>query len=346
MMLFPALRRTVLCTFALALLTCLPGRLHAELVWTPESGWTMQGGALGPADLNSQALELMNRARATEERGGYRTAIKLYAKVTKEFPNSIFSPEAWYRTGYLRLKRKQYYKAFEAFQQVIGRYPNTKRFDTIVAEQYRIAYALLHGARNYIWGVFPGFRDRERAIGYFEVLLVDAPYGQYAPQALMNIVKGHEMLHQPDAAIDALDRMINAYPQSPLTPDAYLKLAQDQAKLVEGPPYDQAPAKVAMTYFQDFMILYPNSPHIAEAVKGLNDIKLEYARSKIVMADYYFHHRYNYTAARVFYNEAITAYPDSEVAALAKKRLAAVDAAAAKAAKEELHPRKKWFFFF
>jgi len=41
------------------------------------------------------------------------------------------------------------------------------------------------------------------------------------------------------------------------------------------------------------------------------------AESKINIGDFYFHKRRNFTAARVFYNEAITSYPDSSVAARA-----------------------------
>ena len=50
------------------------------------------------------------------------------------------------------------------------------------------------------------------------------------------------------------------------------------------------------------------------------------ARSKMVIGDYYFKHRKNYKAAKVFYNEAITAYPDSAVATEAREKLTVVDA--------------------
>ena len=39
-------------------------------------------------------------------------------------------------------------KAFDDFQQVLARYPNTRRFNEIVGEQYRIAAALLDGAKR------------------------------------------------------------------------------------------------------------------------------------------------------------------------------------------------------
>jgi outer membrane protein assembly factor BamD len=63
------------------------------------------------------------------------------------------------------------------------------------------------------------------------------------------------------------------------------------------------------------------------------------------MADFDFYKRDNYTAARVFYNEAITSYPGSDVAKLARVRLTQVEAKANAAAKPAT-PQKKHFLFF
>jgi outer membrane protein assembly factor BamD len=322
-------RRPALLTLALAaVFLSIPARLSAELVWTPGTGWTVQGGAfsglLGTEGRN--ALDLMNKARAAEESGSVGSALSAYGKVAKNYPNSIYAPEALYRSAKLRLGRKEFFKAFESYQGVVGRYPNSKRFSEIVGEQYRIASAMLDGARNRTWGWLPGFRNREKGIEYFEYILLNAPYSDYAPLALMNVARGHQKLRQPEEAIDALDRMINSYPQSLLAPDAYLKLAQSHASLVEGPFYDQASTKEAVTYFEDFMILFPSDPNIAAAAKGLDSMKVMLAESKMKIGDFYLYKRSNFKAAKVFYNEAITAYPDSEVAKRAKLRLVSVEA--------------------
>jgi outer membrane protein assembly factor BamD len=306
---------------------------RADLVWSPATGWRVEGGALsglaGPQGRN--ALDTMNKARTNEEKGSLGSAISQYNSVGKKYPNSIYAPEALYRSGMLYLKRRQYNKAFDSFQQVLSRYPNTRRFNEIVGEQYRIASALLDGSRNRImFGLLPGFQQREKSIEYFETILANAPYSDYAPLALMNIARGHSYLRETAEAIDALDRMINTYPQSILTPDAYLKLAQTHAKLVDGPYYDQASTKESITYFTDFMLLFPSDTNIATAEKGLDQMKTMLAESKIKIGDFYFYKRDNYKAARVFYNEAITAYPDSAVATRAKAKLAEVDAKAAR----------------
>jgi outer membrane protein assembly factor BamD len=332
----------------------LPARLAADLTWTPEGGWKFEGGVvsgLAPRE-NRNALELMNKARTAEDKGHYHSALSAYQKVTKRYPNSLYAPEAFYHTGYIRLARRQYLKAFQAFQQIVLRYPSTSKFNQVIGEQYRIATALLDGARSRGWLLLPGFRNREGSIGLFEQILYNAPYSEYAPLALMNIAKAHQMLGNPEESIDALDRMINTYPKSLLTPDAYLRLAQAYTALVEGPNYDQTATKEAITYYEDFMILYPGDPNIAAAEKGLAQMKQVLAESKLRIGDYYFKYRSNYKAAKVFYNEAITDYPDSSVAKRARVQLVKVEAklTGTKPPEEPSEsappPRKKRFLLF
>jgi outer membrane protein assembly factor BamD len=346
---FVVLRHLCFALIAIAASVLLTARAHADLVWTPQEGWQLEGGALsGLAETESRnAIDLMNKGRAAEEKGSYGSALSHYGKVVKKYPNSIWAPEALYRSAHLRLLRKQYYKAFEAYQQIISTYPSTKRFDAIIGEQYRIAAALLNGARNhFFFGLIPSFTNRERGIQYCEQILLNAPYNNYAPLALMEAARGQRKNGNIEEAIDALDRFINNYPQNILAPDAYLKLAQMNAALVDGPYYDQASTKEAITYFQDFMILFPGDHNIGEAEKGLAEMKQTLAESKMKMADFYFYKRSNFVAARVFYNEAITSYPDSDVARLAKKRLAEVEAAAGKVKSSPPSSGKKFLGVF
>ncbi|MDD3180090.1 MAG: tetratricopeptide repeat protein [Opitutaceae bacterium] len=315
----------------LVALTCLlfgPARLAADLVWSPQTGWRIEGGVLTGLTGNEArtALDLMNKARSAEDAGSLRRAIRAYTKVTKKYPNSIYAPEAFFRIGMLREKRHQYFKAFDALQELVRKYPSSEKFSQVIAEQYRIANLLLEGKRNYMWGIIPGFRDRSKAVDFYEQIITNAPYSDYASLSLMNAARAHQILGNPEEAIDVLDRMINFYPKSVLTPDAYLKLAQTHASLVEGAYYDQASTKEAITYYEDYLILFPNEAGVATAEKGVTDMKRVFAESKIKIADFYYLKRSNFKAARVFYNEAITIFPDSDVAANAKQRLAEIDA--------------------
>jgi len=340
---FVVLRHLCFALIAIAASVLLTARARADLVWTPEGGWQLEGGAFsGLAETEGHnAIDLMNKSRAAEEKGSYGTAISNYGKVVKKYPNSIWAPEALYRSAHLLFLRKQYYKAFDDYQVIISKYPSTKRFDEIIGEQYHIATILLNGGRNhFFFALIPGFTNREIGIQDCEQVVLNAPYNTYAPLALMEAASGQRMAGNLEEAIDALDRFINNYPQNILAPDAYLKLAQMNGALVDGPYYDQASTKEAITYYQDFMILFPGDHNVGTAENGLADMKKVLAESKMKMADFYFYKRSNFVAARVFYNEAITSYPDSDVANLAKKRLTEVEAAAEKAKKSPSSGKK------
>ncbi|HTL68204.1 MAG TPA: outer membrane protein assembly factor BamD [Lacunisphaera sp.] len=343
---------------AVAAVLVQPARLAADLVWTPGTGWHLEGGALGGLDTpdGRRALDYMNKGRAAEEAGHTRAARKDYEAVFKKFPNSVFAAEALYRTGTIYQNQHKYYKAFDTYQSLVSAYPNSEKFTQVIGEQYRIASDLFEGKRNRIFWWLPGFRNREKAIGYFETIVHTAPYSDYAPLALMNAARGYHQMNETEAAIDALDRMINTYPRNVLTPDAYLKIAEAHASLVDGPYYDQASTKEAITYYEDYMILFPGDAGMASAEKGLKQMKTVLAKSKLILADYYFKYRKNYKAAKVMYNEAITDYPDSDQAEKARAKLVEVEAKLAQAeaaasgkpadAKPAEPKKKKHFLFF
>jgi outer membrane protein assembly factor BamD len=96
---------------ALSLLFCLvclaSNTARADVVWNPETGWKIEGGVLeglGGRD-GQDALALMNRARAAEERDSLRSAIRSYRRVAKKYPASAYASEALYRSGKLYLLR-------------------------------------------------------------------------------------------------------------------------------------------------------------------------------------------------------------------------------------------------
>lgn len=302
--------------------------LRADLVWSPETGWKVEGGVLAgfSGDEGRNAVELMNRARLLEEDDRDKRALRTYRRVYRQYPKSLYAPEAHYRSALIQLKRRDFTKSFESYQSVVMGYPNYEKFNQVISDQYRIASALADGARGRIFWIFPGMTNRDRAGVYFEQVIANAPYSDYAPLALMNVAKLHVSQDDPISAITAYDRMINLYPNSILTPDAYLGVAKTFQDLVDGPYYDQSSTNESITYFQDFLIKYPGDPSVGEAEKGLAEMKTMLAESKLKIAEFYHYKRLNLRAAKVFYNEAITAYPDSEVAKLARSRLEVVDA--------------------
>ena len=91
-----ALRLSAVALLLLSVLGLLAGTARAELIWSAETGWRVEGGALsGLAGAEGRnALDQMNNARRDEESGSWRGAIKVYQSIAKKYPHSLYAPEA------------------------------------------------------------------------------------------------------------------------------------------------------------------------------------------------------------------------------------------------------------
>lgn len=301
-----------------------------------------RGGFSGLAPEEAQEADrILTEGRSLENEGKLGSALRRYKHVYRRYPRSTAAPEAYYRTAQIYLKKNNPIRAFEAFDAIVRAYPNFGRFNELLAEQYKIAYDLVKGKKLRFLAIF-GMPNRDRGMQFFERIIQNAPRSDYAPLALMNIIEAMLEKRYDVEAIAMLERLITNYPNSIVTPDAYLRMAATHEKLVDGPLYDQGSTRESIAHYQDFAILYPDNPNIGEAEAGLARMLEMQAQSRIKMADFYYFKRSRYQAARVFYNEAITIAPTSDAAELAQERLAQLEADEAKAiARREASSAKK-----
>jgi len=300
---------------------------ESKITWSAENGYQSEEvdlSGLLPEE-QQKILNWMNNARKAEEKRRFSKALRLYKKVSKKYPKNQYSPEAYYRTALIQLERKKIDKAFEALNTIAWVYPNYGSFNETLGEMYKIAVARLETHRDKILWVIPGFKNTDRAVQYFERVVAIAPYSDYAPLSLMNVAKAWSDKNSDSMTIYALDRLVTNYPNSFLTSDAYLKLAQTHYGLIKGPEYDQRATEDAITFFEDFLIQYPENLNVDQAEEGLAGAKNILALSKLKMGDFYYFKRSKYEAAKVLYNEAITIAPRSLTADTARTRLEKID---------------------
>lgn len=302
-----------------------------------EDDWDLPGISLDPATWRGgsprlgadfdkltpaqQAEVLLAIAKVQAEEGKLIAARRTARRITRNYPLLDTAGEAWFLKGTLWMTRARWDRAFDAFQKVVEEYPGFEAFDTVIRKQFDSATAMMEGARGRIFWIFPGFRQNEKARTSFEQIVRNAPYSDFAPLALMNAAIIAQRQGKTDAEIDALDRLINFYADSVLAPDAFFALAESFADLVRGPYYDQGSTREAISYFEDFLILFPRSPDVPAAEAGLEEMLEILAESRMTIGDFYYFYRNNNTAALIFYNEAITVAPQSAAAAQARQRI-------------------------
>jgi outer membrane protein assembly factor BamD len=316
-------------TLALALGLFVAPALHAQLSLNPLNwfdGATKESERLSSnaeADIAATQLAI---AREKYQAGHLSAASRKLKKLIKDYPTSRAAGEALHLRGLIYMAKERWKKGFDQLQRAIEEHPEYEHFDQIISSQFDCATALMEGARGRILWVFPGFKQYDTAAKQFEQIVGNAPYSDYAPLALMNIALVSETREEPEEAIDALDRLINYYPQSMLAPDAYYNLAQTYSSLVQGEEYDQGSTRQAISYYEDFLILFPTSNYTGEVEAHLKQMENLLASSRLNLGNFYYYFRSNNTAALVFYNEAITIAPDSEAAAEARNRIEDIEA--------------------
>jgi outer membrane protein assembly factor BamD len=271
--------------------------------------------------LMSQASEALANDKAVQ-------ALRLYRQVIRKHGTSIHTPEAHFQAALIRVDRKQWAKAFDHFQQIIDSHPAYPRFSEVINRQYEIAEALRQGARLRLFGRVPGLRSPERAVEYFLKIVENAPYSDAAPEALLKAAHLQIKQRKLDEAMDLYDRFISDYSRHESAPEAYFGLAEAFSTRVRGPEYDQGANREAISYFEDFMLLHPRHPRVPEAEARIEEMRDILAQSRVDIGDFYFFRRNNLTAARVFYNEAISISPTSPSADEAREKLVRVEARA------------------
>ncbi|MBR6389167.1 MAG: tetratricopeptide repeat protein [Opitutales bacterium] len=297
---------------------------NAAIVWQKGKGWQVEGGVIENLVSSAEAknaLEAMNKAAAAQDDGDFSEAIEYYKIVVRQYPLSIFTPDAYLQLAILYKNDGQFEEAHRCLEVIVKNYPSFEKYKEVIAEEYDLANTIQKGARPYMWGIIPWFKDFKLGIKIYESVVKNAPYSDYAPLALMNIALIANEIDKPEVAIDALDRIINTYPESPLTPDAYLEMAKTYRGMSEGADYDQASVVKAMDFYQDFLILFPQNAAIANAEAGFDLMQDIHARSRLVMGDFYYYYRNNNKAASIFYNQTITIAPKSPAALEAQEGL-------------------------
>ncbi|MGF1482999.1 MAG: tetratricopeptide repeat protein [Opitutales bacterium] len=300
---------------------------QARLEYQDGVGWYDTEGPIR-SSLSSKdeadALRLMNRAAELQARGNLGGAITRYKKVAKRYDETIFAPEALLQAGRLYFQRNQFEKGFRNFAEILGRYPEYPKFQEVIEGQYAIAERMARGERPRLWGAIPGFRNYSDALNYYERVVNNAPYGEIAPRALLEQARLAKRQDEDAITIDALDRIINLYPESAEAPDAYLLLADTFAGQVSGPWYDQGPTREAISYYRDFLILYPRHREVPMAQDNLARMTNVNAGSKFLIGEFYYRYRDNPIAALTFYNAAITIDPESEFAERSRQAIAKI----------------------
>ena len=306
-----------------------------------------------------QAKEWFLKAEDEEKKGDLRDALSYYEKFSKRRTDARIirdgieiqiGPESLFRAARIQEEGGAWPKAFERLRLIAEAYTEYD-FDKVAGALMRLAERLAKEKQPRKWGILPRFRSGEQDRYRLNQIARLAQGPKYAPRALMALAEIARKDDLEEEAIDALERLVNLYPDSHYCEKAYFDLAFIHESMVAGPDYDQGATLKALNFYEDYLILYETAPQksrhetnddlaarqiaakerLAKAEDGRKRMREVLSASKLRVGRYvekygkYFIVRWRELGdgpALQFYSEAITVAPDSESAREAEARMA------------------------
>ena len=257
----------------------------------------------------SQAVDGMyRRAVATYDNKNYKSALKQFRKMQKEFPMSKHAVRGWEYVAQCENLLGDKYAAFEAYQKIWDNHKNFNKLSTITKNQMTIANDFFKMKRYKI------------AIEIYGKIIANAPYSDFAAAA--QYLTAESLLKRENyfAAKEEYRKLIRNYPMSQYVDDAAFNLGYVDYLQSVGKDYDQTETTQAIIEFRQFIHEFPSSPRVSEAQDYIIKLRNRKAASLFRTGEYYENIRAP-KAASISFREVIEQYPDTDYADKARNKI-------------------------
>jgi outer membrane protein assembly factor BamD len=247
-------------------------------------------------------------------------AVDTYRFIAKTYPRSKEAPEAQFQMAKQLQKKGDFEAAFNAYQEMLKRHPETTHFEDSVVEEINIANAYLNGRKVTFLGI-KMVPSMEKAEEMYNAILKVSPYSKHAAVTQFNLGLAIEKQGRAQEAIAAYQKVIDKYPNSAACASAAYQVGYVYQRLgMTGKSQDLSALKESQNNYQDFLIQYPNSEKVQQAGENMKKMVSKESADTLRIAHFYDFSK-DYKAASIYYNDVIRRFPQSEDATAAKTRI-------------------------
>lgn len=169
-------------------------------------------------------------------------------------------------------------------------------------------------------------KNFQKAVTLYESLEARYPFGDYTPQAQLNVAYAYYKNDDPEAALAAADRFIKTHPRNPSVDYAYYLKGLvnynrgigfiDRFLPTDASQRDPGPARDSFDNFQELIRRFPNSQYAEDAKQRMVALRNNLAMYEVHVADFYMR-RKAYVAAVNRANHVIKEYQRTPAVPLA-----------------------------
>jgi len=314
-------RRFVFWVLLITGMALLPFRSPAPLIYVPGEGWYYESYGENAKWQRSRAKDQLDVAEQAFKTADYKTALRAAHRVLRVWPLSDYAPHAEFLIGRCLEAIGRDEAAFNAYQNIIEKYPKSAEYEEVLWRQYGIANRFLHGEWSKLWGYIPFPTTGDQTAAMFGKIVGNGPYSDVAPHAQLRIGAARENQKNYGEAVKAYGTAADRYHDQPLiAADALYRQGIAYQKQAATAEYDQSTAGHAIAAYTDFITLFPDDKRVPRVQRAIAMLKAEQVRGNFEIAQFYEKSR-KWAGAVVYYNEVLQLDPNSRFAAQARQRI-------------------------
>jgi outer membrane protein assembly factor BamD (BamD/ComL family) len=304
-----------------ALLALTPFRSPAPLMFVPGEGWYYESAGANAAWQRTRAKDQLEVADTAFTNKDYKTTLHAAHRVLRVWPLSDYAPHAAYLVGRCLETSGKDEAAFNAYQQIIEKYPKSGEYNEVLKRQFEIANRFLGGEWFRLWNTIPLYPSMDETAKLYDKIIGDGPYSEVAPHAQMSIGAAREKQKDFSSAVKAYETAADRYHNQPeIAADAMYRAGLAWQKQADTAEYDQSAAAQAIAAYTDFIAYYPDDKRVATAQVAIVKLKAEQVRGSFEIAQFY-EKAQKWAGAVVYYNDVLQLDANSPLAASARQRI-------------------------
>ena len=305
----------------LAVVVLLPSRSPAPLIFVPGEGWYYENNGDNAKWQRPRAKEQLEVAEQAFTNQNYTITMHAAHRVLRVWPLSDYAPRAAYLVGRCFENQHKDEAAFNAYQQIIDKYPKSGQYNEVLWRQYEIANRFLGGEWFKLWNLVPLYPSMDETAKMYDKIVNSGPYSEVAPHAQLRIGAAREKQRDYAEAVKAYETAADRYHDQPaVAADAMYRAGLAWEKQADTAEYDQGAAAQAIAAYTDFITFFPDDKRVADAQKAITKLKAEQVRGNFEIAQFY-EKGHKWAGAVVYYNAVLQLDANSPLAAQARQRI-------------------------
>ena len=305
----------------LAVVVLLPSRSPAPLVFVPGEGFYYENYGETGKWQRPRAKEQLEVAEQSFTNQDFTVTLHAARRILRVWPLSDYAPRAEYLVGRCLETQHKDEAAFNAYQQIIEKYPKSGQYNEVLWRQYEIANRYLGGQWFKIWNILPLYPSMEETAKLYDKIVSSGPYSEVAPHAQLRIGAAREKQRNYADAVKAYETAADRYHDQPaIASDALYRAGVAWEKQADTAEYDQGAAAQAIAAYTDFATIYPDDKRVADAQKAIVKLKGEQVRGNFEIAQFY-EKGHKWAGAVIYYNAVLQLDANSPLATQARQRI-------------------------